>query len=347
MKTRLPQILIAVGGLLLLILFAVPMWRISLFAPQYPDGVHMYIYIDHLGGKDPGTLQNINILNHYIGMKYIVPESIPELKYFPYVVVAFTITALLVAFFNKKVLYLIWTVVFGLALVLAMYDFYLWEYDYGHSLDPNAIMKFEGESFQPPLFGTKQVITFTAKSYPMIGGYFIALSLILAAVATYLKYKTHKLKQVLSSSAFVLGALLLWSCEVAPEPIDYGNEQCTSCKMIISDTRFGAELVTRKGKIYKYDAIECMAQALLESERNDFAFVLVTDFENPEKFVEAENARFLISELRPSPMGAYLSAYDLSTASIAGIADDHQLIDWDQALSHISSSTLRNNNESP
>lgn len=183
------QFLIAIAGIVLLILYFVPMWRISLMAPQYPDGVHMYIYINKLGGKDPGTLQNINILNHYIGMKFIVPESIPELKYFPYVVVFFTLTALIVAYINKKWGYITWTVIFVISLILAMYDFYLWEYDYGHSLDPNAIMKFEGESFQPPLIGKKNLLNFTAISMPMIGGYFIMLSVLLGVLACIFKWQ--------------------------------------------------------------------------------------------------------------------------------------------------------------
>jgi copper chaperone NosL len=335
MKSKLPQILIALAGLLLLILFAVPMWRISLIAPQYPHGVHMYIYIDHLGGKDPGTLQNINILNHYIGMKYIVPESIPELKFFPYAVVAFTFTALLVAFFNKKILYLMWTCIFGLSLVLAMYDFYLWEYDYGHSLDPNAIMKFEGESFQPPLFGTKKVITFIAQSYPMIGGYLIMLSVLLAAFATYLKYKAEKLKSVLNAVLVLLGSTLLFSCDVAPQEIAYGEDQCSSCKMMISDSRFGAELVTSKGKIFKFDAIECMAEVVLKNNTSEYAYTLVTDFEKPGQLIDASRAKFLISKMRPSPMGAFLSAYDLSSTSIAGISNDKQLIDWKSTLEYV------------
>jgi hypothetical protein len=189
MKNQIPRLLMILAGLILLLLFLVPMWRISLIAPQYPNGVHLFIYIDHLGGKDPGTLQNINILNHYIGMKYIIPESIPELKYFPYVAIAFVLFALVVAWLDRTFLYISFLAIFGLALILAMYDFYLWEYDYGHSLDPNAIMKFEGESFQPPLFGSKKVITFTAKSYPHIGGYVIMLSVLLSAVATYLKMR--------------------------------------------------------------------------------------------------------------------------------------------------------------
>ena len=177
------------AGLLLLLLFALPLWRITLLAPQYPDGVHMFIYINKIGGSTPGTLQNVNILNHYIGMKPIVPESIPELQYFPYVIIAFVITALLFAVPDRGPLYLLWVSLLSIGFVLALYDFYLWEYDYGHNLDPNAPMKFEGESFQPPLFGSKNLLNFVAKSYPHGGGYILMISWALAAIASYLKLK--------------------------------------------------------------------------------------------------------------------------------------------------------------
>jgi len=71
---------------------------------------------------------------------------------------------------------------------LALYDFYLWEYDYEHDLSPNAPMKFEGESFQPPLIGSKDVINFVAKSFPHIGGYLLFGSVLLGSFATYLKF---------------------------------------------------------------------------------------------------------------------------------------------------------------
>ena len=80
---RLPRILMLLAGVLMISLFVWPMWNITLIAPQYREGVHMHIYINKIGGATPGTLQNMNILNHYIGMKKITPESIPELKLMP------------------------------------------------------------------------------------------------------------------------------------------------------------------------------------------------------------------------------------------------------------------------
>ncbi len=122
-------------------------------------------------------------------MKKIEPDSIPELTFFPYFVAAFTVLALIFAFIDNKWLYLLWFTLFSLALCAALYDFYLWEYDYGHNLAPNAPMKFEGESFQPPLFGSKDVINFVAKSYPHIGGYLIGISILFSGLAGYLKFK--------------------------------------------------------------------------------------------------------------------------------------------------------------
>ena len=128
----------------LLTLFVFPMWRITLIAPQYPNGVTMYIWINQLSGDSPGTLQNINILNHYVGMKYIEPESIPELKYFPYVVIAMTLLGLVAAAVNRRNGFLAWAVLMAILAAIGIYDFYLWEYDYGHNLSPNAPIKIPG-----------------------------------------------------------------------------------------------------------------------------------------------------------------------------------------------------------
>lgn len=191
MKT-LPRILMLTAVASLLMLFLFPMWRITLFAPQYPDGVTMYIWINQITGETPGTLQNINILNHYVGMKYIEPDAIPELVYFPYVIMALAALGLLAALLNKGWGYLSWVILFVILAALGMYDFYLWEYDYGHNLSPTAPIKIPGASFQPPLFGTKDILNFVAQSYPHTGGYFAGLAALLAAAAWWVKTKTLK-----------------------------------------------------------------------------------------------------------------------------------------------------------
>ncbi len=189
---KLPRILMILAALGLLTLFLFPMWRITLIAPQYPDGVTMHIWINKIGGETASTIQNINILNHYVGMKYIDQESIPELKYFPYIVIGMVVFGLIAAATNKKGLFLIWGIVMVLLAIAGIYDFYLWEYDYGHNLSDTAPIKVPGASFQPPLIGSKLILNFTAKSYPHISGYIAGLSILLAFSAWWLKSKFNK-----------------------------------------------------------------------------------------------------------------------------------------------------------
>lgn len=191
MKTA-PRIITILAVVCLMMLFFYPLWRITLIAPQYPDGVTMYIWINKITGDSPGTLQNINILNHYVGMKHIEPDSIPELTYFPWVVGALGLLGLIAAFVNKSGLYLAWAVVFLVLAALGIYDFYLWEYDYGHNLSPTAPIKVPGMSYQPPLFGSKMLLNFNAISYPGTGGVFMGISMFLAFVAWWIKRKTAR-----------------------------------------------------------------------------------------------------------------------------------------------------------
>jgi len=125
-------------------------------------------------------------------MKAITPESIPELKYMPPIVIFFMVTAFIIAFLDKRWMYWSWIISLVVILIIGLYDFYLWEYDYGHNLDPKAIMTFEGESFQPPLIGKKEIINFTAISLPHISGVFLCISVLLGMAATYFKHKTTK-----------------------------------------------------------------------------------------------------------------------------------------------------------
>jgi copper chaperone NosL len=170
-------------------LFIWPMWQITLIAPQYPNGVTMYIWINKLGGDTPSTLQNINILNHYIGMKYIEPDTIPELKYFKYVIMAMIGLGLLMALWGKRTGFIIWTAILIILCGFGVYDFYLWLYDYGHNLSETAPIKIPGMVYQPPLFGQKYLLNFLAKSYPYTGGWFVAGSIILGILASWFPFK--------------------------------------------------------------------------------------------------------------------------------------------------------------
>jgi len=167
----------------ILSLFAFPLWRITLEAPQYPGGIDMYIWINQITGDSPATLQNINILNHYVGMQFIVPDSIPELQYFPYIIAFLAAFGVFAIWRNKRNIYLAWFILFLLLAIAGLYDFYLWEYDYGHNLSPTAPIKVPGMAYQPPLIGVKMLLNFKASSWPDTGGIFMGISLILTFVA--------------------------------------------------------------------------------------------------------------------------------------------------------------------
>jgi len=186
---NLPRIIFITGSLSLLLVFTSPIWRIKLEAPQYPDGVTMYIWINKLSGESKGTLQNINILNHYVGMQEIDPESIPELKYFPYVIIFMSVLGVIGGFINKRKFWVFWIILLLILGALGIYDFYLWEYNYGHNLSEDAPIKIPGMVYQPPLIGSKKLLNFNAISYPYYGSIFIAIPVILGFIAYYLKRK--------------------------------------------------------------------------------------------------------------------------------------------------------------
>ena len=102
---------------------------------------------------------------------------------------------------------------------------------------------------------------------------------------------------------------MLSACSVEPQPIEYGEDVCHYCKMTIVDRQHAAELVTDKGKVFKFDAIECMVPFLKENADTEFAHMLVSDFQEPGKMLDARTSTFLVSTAIPSPMGANLSAF--------------------------------------
>jgi copper chaperone NosL len=156
----------------------------------------MNIHINKLSDENPGDLQNINLMNHYVGMKEI-PHHLQEFKFFPYVVIFMVVMGVLLGLKANYKWFLAWFIGMVILGILGMYDFYLWEYDYGHNLNPEAAIKFTNEdgspmAYQPPLLGTKAILNFTAHSYPRTGAYFLALGMLLALVSYFTGYKQAK-----------------------------------------------------------------------------------------------------------------------------------------------------------
>ncbi len=192
MKTKplqkLTRILLAVCGISLIVAIFVPLWSIYLQAPQYPEGLSMFLWPN----KITGEYEIINGLNHYIGMKTIHEEDFWEFKVLPYALGFFAALCFLAAALNKrKYLYIVTAlfIVFGIAF---MVDFWLWEYDYGHNLDPNAAIVVPGMSYQPPLFGFKQLLNFGAYSYPNVGGGIMMGVAVILIILAFIEYRNTK-----------------------------------------------------------------------------------------------------------------------------------------------------------
>ncbi len=119
------------------------------------------------------------------------------------------------------------------------------------------------------------------------------------------------MRGLVSSLLFVL--LLLFSCEVkpTPEPINYGKDACAFCRMVIVDAGFAAELKTKTGKVYKFDAIECLAAFVLAGivPEEKILAMWVSDFAEKGKLIPVQEAKFLVSPNLKSPMGLNIAAF--------------------------------------
>lgn len=187
--SRATRILVALAALSMAMVYLLPLWHIGLKAPQYPEGLGLYIAVDRIVGEKPQDLNSINGLNHYIGMKVISPEDIPELKYMPKIVAGLIGLGLLTAALGKRRLLMAYAGVLVLFSLAGLADFYRWSYDYGHNLSPDAILKIPGMSYQPPLIGNKQLLNFHATSWPAAGGWVLVAAVTVVAVLAIMAWR--------------------------------------------------------------------------------------------------------------------------------------------------------------
>jgi copper chaperone NosL len=134
----------------------------------------------------------------------------------------------------------------------------------------------------------------------------------------------------------VLPLFLLLACNTGPQAIDYGNDGCQYCKMTIVDKIHGAELITDKGKVYKFDAAECMINYVNENKKTEIGSLLTNYHEEPTSFITNKEASFLISKNLPSPMGAYLTAFKSKAKAEEMIAEKGGTIyTWDELNTYL------------
>ncbi|MDP2088293.1 MAG: hypothetical protein Q8J84_02715 [Flavobacteriaceae bacterium] len=185
------KIIMIIGALMMLLLFVFPLYNITLEAPQYPEPLGMDIWINKVTDHNPNDIKNINLMNHYIGMRD-VPIKIKEFEIFPIVIIIMASLGVLIGLIGRRKLYLTWGIVMIILGIVGMYDFYLWLYDYGHNLNPHAAIKIPGQGYMPPLFGAKSILNFNAISLPMTGAYFMIIGIILSFIAFFQAKKEAK-----------------------------------------------------------------------------------------------------------------------------------------------------------
>ncbi len=315
MLSKTTRIILGIGSLLLLITYFVPLWQILLWAPQYPEGLTMKIWMSKLSGE----VDIINGLNHYIGMKHISVEMFSEFKYLGLLIGFLILVGLVAAVMGSSRILFFFTLLSYVYGVAAMWDFWRWGYDYGHNLDPNAAIKVPDMSYQPPLIGYKNLLNFTSFSGPDTGAWIIIGVCLVATVLWWWEYfkrkKTAKIGGVLSGKmALILigiSMIHLSACSSGPEPIRYGKDNCHRCKMTLSDKRFGAEIITSKGKVYKFDDLNCVVAYLREEKivEKDLAQIVAVDFKKTGTFVDINKAFLLQHDAIKSPMRSDIACF--------------------------------------
>ena len=282
--TNISRVLLFISGACLLVVLFTPIWRIELQAPQYPEGLKLLIYADKLAGN----IDIINGLNHYIGMKTLQTDDFAEFKILPGIFIFFAASFILTALIGKRIWMNILCILFIIFGIVAMIDFWRWEYDYGHNLNPDAAIIVPGMAYQPPLIGFKQLLNFGAYSIPDTGGWIIVSAGVVLLFCVIREWKRKKPVTTINIPfLLILGSVTLSSggCSSGPQPLRAGKDNCDFCKMTISDSRFGAEIITKKNKAYKFDDAHCLINFLnsKEVEKKDIAEIYFADFSPPHR----------------------------------------------------------------
>lgn len=324
------RILIILSAVALLISLFVPIWRIELAAPQYPEGLILKIYANNIGGN----VDIINGLNHYIGMKTLHTADFIEFTVLPYLISALAVFFIISALMRtKKWAYISFAsiAIFG---VIAMVDFWLWEYKYGHNLDPNAAIIVPGMAYQPPLIGYKQLLNFGAFSVPDIGGWLFIMAgamLLLAVLIERGVLNRFFKKKAVSVVVILIGTAFISSCsQSGPKAIVLNSDSCDNCRMTIADGKFPAEIVTAKGRVYKFDDLHCMQNYIKDHSDVEIKTKYISNYLDNHELLDVTSAWFVKSEIIKSPMGGNTAAF--TTKELAqqfATKIDANIIGWD------------------
>lgn len=185
------RLLIVAGAALVVVAIFLPLWQIHLVAPQYQEGLDMYIYSHKLeGGNDGQDITEINNLNHYIGMRPLEEEDFTEMRFIPFLLGGFALLALRAAFFGKVGAAIDTLVLFVYFGAFSMWRFYYRLYTYAHELDPKAPVDIE--PFMPALIGKNSIANFTQYSYPREGSILLLVAALCFGVAIWMGLRSNQ-----------------------------------------------------------------------------------------------------------------------------------------------------------
>jgi copper chaperone NosL len=375
------RLLVAAAALLLIPVFWLPLWSIRIVAPQYREGLGLFIGLRDIWGQAPHDLQNINILNHYIGMKPIIPADVNLLVIMPWVVAGLIGSGLLAALVGRAWAVRGWLAAFAVAGLLGLWQFRAWNHDYGTNLSPDAPIKVPGMTYEPPVFGTKQLLNMTTHSYPSWGAVLVGAAFLLGLAALRLERRRRAGRVAATAEtapagdappgqhagrhrdrapapgagrraataalalALALSPLLASCARQAPAAgADAGaewataGEPCAYCDGVIADERFGGELVTRHGAVYRFMSIECLAGFVLEGRvaAGDVATMRVVDYNHGEALIDVGTALFVRSAFRQSPNGlSLLATSDEKVARNLHFFFGGERLAWDGVLAYV------------
>ena len=183
-----PRILLIVASVLLAATLALPLWNLTMFAPQYGDGLRMDIYTYTLqGGNNGQDVKEINLLNHYIGMRDLSNDDFTEFKWMPFALGVLALLALRSAVHGTMGSLVDSFVLFVYFGAFSLWSFWHKLYTYGHNLAPGSPVKVA--PFTPPVFGYEQIANFEVYSYPRAGTYLMLAAGLALVVALGLAWR--------------------------------------------------------------------------------------------------------------------------------------------------------------
>lgn len=200
-----PRLLLVGAAAVLASSLTQPLWNMTMFAPQYPDGLRLEIRTDGLAGANGGQdLKEINLLNHYIGMRDLANADFTEFIWMPFAVGVLALLFLRAAAHGSMA-----TLVDAVVLFCYFGAFSLWSfgyklYRYGHDLAPTAPVKVD--PFTPPMFGYRQIANFEVYSYPAAGSYLMAGTVGLLLLALLVAWRTGRATREFAAPAPAAGA---------------------------------------------------------------------------------------------------------------------------------------------